>query len=173
MNVSVYDVSARQFVLTLRNIKNILQKASIHSLSIKSDSTNLLKTQLFPLMFDLGREIQTACDAAKFCGSRLTQVQAPIFEDKVETFDELIARIDKTIAYLEALKSEDFKDFESRKIKFPWNPGKELNGKDYLIQFALPNFYYHITSAYNIIRSTGLDLGKAEFLGQINWQAES
>lgn len=173
MNVSVYDVSARQFVLTLRNIKNILEKANIYSRSKKSDSATLLKTKIFIDMFDLGKEIQTACDAAKFCGSRLTQVQAPVFEDKVETFEELIIRIDKTIDYLEALKDDDFKDFAIRKIKFPWNPGKELNGKDYLIQFALPNFYYHITSAYNIIRSTGLELGKADFLGQINWQAES
>lgn len=167
MDVSVYDMSARQFVLTLRNIKHLLQKAH------KPDSKELLKTQIFPDMFDLGREIQTACDAAKFCGSRLTQVNGPVFEEKVETFDELILRIDKTIEYLESLTPEDFKDFAIRKIKFPWNPGKELSGKDYLIQFALPNFYYHITSAYNILRSTGLELGKADFLGQINWQPES
>lgn len=169
MNVSVFEVSARQFVLTLRNIKNLLEKANIHA----GPDSKLLQTQIFPDMFDLGREIQASCDAAKFCGSRLTQLTGPVFEEKIENYEELQIRLDKTINYLLSLKSEDFKDFEKRKIKFPWNPGKELSGKDYLIQFALPNFYYHITSAYNIIRSTGVELGKADFLGQINWQQEN
>ena len=124
-------------------------------------------------MFPLGKQIQTACDAAKFCGARLTLIAPPFHDEKEESFAELITRVDNTIEYLNSLKEEDFEDFEQRKIKFPWNPGKELSGKDYLVEFALPNFYFNITTAYNILRSTGLDLGKADFLGQINWQTES
>lgn len=173
MNVSVYSVSAHQFILTLKNLKNILNKAETYSKAKNFDLTILLQTRLFPDMLTLGKHIQTACDAAKFCGSRLTLIPAPTFEDKEETFGELITRIDKTVEYLNSLTEEDFKDFESRKIRFPWNPGKELSGRDYLVEFALPNFYFHITTAYNILRSIGLELGKADFLGSINWQPES
>jgi hypothetical protein len=173
MNVSVYEVSVHQFVLSLQNIKNILKKAETYSKDKNFSTELLLHTRLFPDMFALGQQIQTACDAAKFCASRLSQVSAPKFEDKDESFDELLHRIDKTIEYLNSLTANDFKDFDARKIKFPWKPGKELNGKDYLIQFALPNFYFHISTAYNILRSIGLELGKADFLGQINWQTES
>ena len=137
------------------------------------DSAILLQTRLFPDMFPLGKQIQTACDAAKFCGSRLSQVAPPVFPDIEESFDELLVRIDKTIEYLDSLTEKDFEDYENKKIRFPWNPGKELNGKNYLIQFALPNFYFHVTTAYNILRSIGLELGKVDFLGPINWQTES
>ncbi len=173
MNVSVFEVSTHQFVLSLQNIKTILQKAEAYSKTRSFNTEVLLQSRLFPDMFNLGKQIQTTCDAAKFCASRLTQVTPPIFDDKEESFEELLLRIDKTIEYLNSISKEDFKDFATRKIKFPWNPGKELSGKDYLIQFALPNFYFHITTAYNILRSIGLELGKAEFLGQINWQPES
>lgn len=173
MNISVYTVSSHQFISILKNLKNILRKAEEYSKAKNFDAAVLLQTRLFPDMFPLGKQIQTACDAAKFCASRLTQTTPPVFADKEESLHELIARIDKTVEYLSSLKEEDFKDFDQRKIKFPWNPGKELNGKDYLVEFALPNFYFHITTAYNILRSTGLGLGKADFLGQINWQTES
>jgi hypothetical protein len=173
MNVSVYSVSTHQFASILKNLKNILRKAEEYSKAKNFNSLVLLQTRLFPDMFPLGKQIQTACDAAKFCGSRLTLIAPQLYEEKEESFAELITRIDRTIEYLNSLKEEDFEDFEQRKIKFPWNPGKELSGKDYLVEFALPNFYFHITTAYNILRSTGLELGKADFLGQINWQTES
>ena len=173
MHVSVYSVSTHQFVSMLKNLKNILRKAEDYSKAKNFDPAVLLQTRLFPDMFPLGKQIQTACDAAKFCGSRLTQITPPVFLEKEESFNELMIRIDQTVEYLTSLSEEDFKDYEQRKIKFPWNPGKELSGKDYLVEFALPNFYFHITTAYNILRSTGLELGKVDFLGQINWQTES
>lgn len=173
MNVAVYEISVEQFILTLTNLKNFLIKAEGFAKSKKFDIQVLLNTRLFPDMFPLGKQIQTACDAAKFCASRLTDVKAPVFEDNEVQLADFIQRIDKTIDYLKTINLEDFKNYEAKKIKFPWNPGMELHGKDYLIQFAMPNFYFHVTTAYNILRSSGIELGKADFLGQIDWhQAE-
>lgn len=172
MQVSVYEISTQQFIVSLSGLKHILQKAEIAAKAKKYDTSVLLNTRLFPDMFPLNKQIQTACDAAKFCTSRLTDVSAPAFDDKESTWEDYIQRIDDTIEYLKQLEPEDFKEFEEKEIKFPWNPGQKLKGKDYLIQFALPNFYFHITTAYNILRSSGIELGKADFLGKINWQAE-
>lgn len=172
MNVQVHEVSVEQFILTLSNLKQFLLKAEGFAQARKFDMQVLLETRLFPDMFPLSKQIQTACDAAKFCGSRLTDVKAPVFDDKEANFQDYIKRIDKTIDYLKSLDREDFLKFEEKKIRFPWNPGQELDGKSYLVQFAIPNFYFHITTAYNILRSSGIELGKADFLGQINWQRE-
>lgn len=171
MQVSVYEVSIHQFVTTLTGLKALLKKAETTAAARKFDMNVLLETRLFPDMFPLGKQIQTACDAAKFCGSRLSETSPPVFDDHEKNLAEYIERIDKTIAYLKALKEEDFKDFEQKEIIFPWNPTQKLMGKDYLVQFALPNFYFHVTTAYNILRSSGIELGKADYLGKINWQA--
>lgn len=173
MQVSVYEISVQQFILTLSNLRQILLKAESFAKIKKFDMQVLLQTRLFPDMFPLGKQIQTACDAAKFCGARLSEVPAPSFDDQEEGAQELLRRIDDTLEYLKSLNEEDFQEYENKKIKFPWNPGQELMGKDYLIQFALPNFFFHVTSAYNILRANGIELGKADFLGKINWQAES
>jgi len=173
MNVAVYEVSIEQYVLTLTNLKNFLIKAEAFAKAKKFDIQVLLNTRLFPDMFPLGKQIQTACDAAKFCASRLTDVKAPVFEDNEVNFDDFIKRIEMTIDYLKTITLEDFQNYEEKKIKFPWNPGMELRGKDYLVQFAMPNFYFHVTTAYNILRSSGIELGKSDFLGQIDWHQES
>ena len=171
MNASVYEVSNQQFILTLTNLKKILEKSENYAKVKKFDHQVLMNTRLFPDMFPLSKQIQTACDAAKFCAARLTDVKAPVFDDKEVNIDNFIERIDKTIEYLKSIKEEDFKDYEKKIIKFPWNPGQELHGKDYLIQFAIPNFYFHITTAYNLLRSCGVEIGKADFLGAINWHS--
>ena len=173
MNVSVYEISIQQFILTLVNLKNILYKSELHAKAKNFDHQVLMNTRLFPDMFPLSKQIQTACDAAKFCAARLTDVKAPVFEDKEVTIENFIARIDNTIEYLKTISEEDFNHYAEKKIKFPWNPGQELAGKDYLIQFALPNFFFHITTAYNLLRSCGVEIGKADYLGKINWQTES
>ncbi len=171
MQLSVYEISVQQFILTLSNLKNILQKSQTLALARRFDFEVLLNTRLFPDMFPLGKQIQTACDAAKFCAHRLSQIDAPTFSDSEGNLDDYFKRIDGTIAYLKSLGPEDFEEFEKKKIRFSWNPQQELQGKDYLIQFAVPNFYFHITTAYNILRHCGVELGKADYLGPINWQA--
>lgn len=170
MQVSVYEVSIHQFILTLTNLKALLVKGESVAKAKRFDINVLLETRLFPDMFPLSKQIQTACDAAKFCGSRLSDATPPVFEDQEKSLADYIQRIDKTIEYLKSLDEDDFKAFESKEIVFPWNPNQKLMGKDYLIQFALPNFYFHVTTAYNILRSCGIELGKADYLGKINWQ---
>lgn len=172
MHVTVYQVTIEQFILTLTNLKGILLKADAQAALKKYDFKVLLETRLFPDMFPLGKQIQTACDAAKFCASRLTEIKPPVFDDMEDNCEKFISRIDQTINYLKTIQKDDFSHFSEKKIKFPWNPGKELQGADYLVQFALPNFYFHITTAYNILRSCGIELGKADYLGEINWKQE-
>jgi hypothetical protein len=170
MNVSVYEVSVGQFLLTLNNLKNILKKAEQMAQVKKFDMDVLLNCRLFPDMFPLGKQIQTACDAAKFCGSRLTEITAPSFDDSEKKLADYVTRIDETVKYLKELDADDFKEFEAKRIRFAWNPNQELGGRDYLIQFAIPNFYFHVTTAYNILRHCGVELGKADYLGPIHWQ---
>lgn len=170
MQVSVFEASVQQFVVALTGLKALLKKAESSAQSRKFDMSVLLETRLFPDMFPLGKQIQTACDAAKFCGSRLSQTTPPVFDDQEKNLSDYLERIEQTISYLKALKEEDFKDYEQKEIIFPWNPTQKLMGKDYLIQFALPNFYFHLTTAYNILRSCGIEIGKADYLGKINWQ---
>lgn len=169
MQVTVYEVSVQQFVLTLTNLKLLLKKAESFAQTRKFDMNVLLETRLFPDMFPLSKQILTACDAAKFCGARLSDTTPPAFEDNEKNLSDFIARIENTIDYLKKLTAEDFQDFEEKEIKFPWNPNQKLMGKDYLIQFALPNFYFHVTTAYNILRSSGIELGKVDYLGKIHW----
>lgn len=170
MQVSVYEISIQQFILTLTNLKNLLKKSQQLAGARKFDMEVLLNTRLFPDMFPLGKQIQTACDAAKFCAHRLSEVEAPTFTDAELKLEDYFKRIEGTITYLKGLVAEDFEEFEKKKIRFAWNPDYELKGKDYLIQFALPNFYFHVTTAYNILRHCGVELGKADYLGPINWQ---
>lgn len=170
MNVSVYDLTVPQFILTLKSLKRIMGKAQAYAESKKIDVSVLLQSRLAPDQFPLGKQIQIACDSAKLAAARLTGVQAPVFEDKELSFDEFINRINKTITFLETVKPEQFEGYEGRKATFPWNPGKYFEGKDYLIQHALPNFYFHVTTAYSILRSNGVDLGKADYLGEQNWK---
>lgn len=172
MNLSVYEMTTPQFVLGLQALKGILRKAQAFAEMKKIDATVLLQTRLAPDQFPLMKQIQVTTDVAKGCAARLSGAEAPVFEDKEQTLDEAFQRIDKTIAFLQKFKVEDFKDYESKTVRFPWHPGKHLTGKDYLIQHAVPNFYFHLVTAYSILRASGVDLGKADFLGSQNWKAD-
>jgi hypothetical protein len=166
----VYELISAQYIASLSALKEILLKAKSHAETNKFDPNKFLDMKLAPDMFPFTKQIQIASDNAKGAVSRLSGKEAPKFEDNEKTFDEVIARIDKTIEYLSQFKPEDFKDFQNQKISFPWYPGKYLNGKDYLVGFALPNFYFHTTTAYNLLRGAGVQIGKSDFLGNLNWQ---
>lgn len=170
MQITVHELTAIQFKTTLKSLKNILNKTKKWAEPKKIDMGVFLQTRLAPDMFPLSKQVQIATDIAKGCMARLTKTTAPTFEDNEQTFEQFIERIDKTIAYIETIKPEQFKEFETAKIEFFWNPGKHLNGKDYLIQHAVPNFYFHVTTAYAILRSNGIDLGKGDYLGEQNWK---
>jgi uncharacterized protein len=172
MNISIFEMTIPQFILTLTSVKKILVKAGTFADQKKMTNEELLKARLAPDQFPLGKQIQIACDVAKFCASRLTGEQAPSFDDSEKTVEELCLRIDKTIDYLRQFKPEQFMGYEKRKASFPWYPGHYLDGHNYLIQHAVPNFFFHVTTAYSILRFLGVELGKADYLGNQNWKAE-
>ena len=136
----------------------------------KIEMSVLLQTRLAPDQFPLSKQIQIASDVAKLCAGRLAGSEYPSFEDQEKTIEEFYQRIDKTLAYLETIKPEQFAQYESKTVQFPWNPGHHLDGKTYLNLYAVPNFYFHLTTAYSILRSSGVELGKGDFLFELPWK---
>jgi hypothetical protein len=166
----VFEMISKQYVSSLVALKACLLKAKTHAETNKFDSNKFLDMKLAPDMFNFTKQIQMVSDNAKGAVSRLSGKEAPRFEDNEKTFEELLTRIDKTINFISDFKSEDFKDYQNQKVSFPWYPGKYLSGHDYLVGFALPNFYFHTTTAYNLLRGAGVQVGKGDFLGNLNWQ---
>ncbi len=170
MNITVYEATAHQFKMTLENMKNILVKANKWAEPKKIDMKTIFALRLAPDMLPLGAQIGIATDIAKGCFGRLTGQEIPKFEDKEVTLEDYINRFDKTIALLNKANPEMYIGFEDKPQEFPWYPGHFMNGKDYLLQQAIPNFYFHATTFYAILRNNGLDLGKGDFLGPIAFQ---
>jgi uncharacterized protein len=149
----------------LRCLSSNLTKAEAHCESHMMAPEALLKARLYPDMFDLTRNVTTACDAAKFTAARLSQTEPPRYKDNEATFAELQGRIAKTIAFLETIPDTAFADAETRELAVPLAPeGTARDGRTYLAHFGLPNFYFHLATAYNILRHNGVPLGKRDFL---------
>lgn len=149
----------------LRCLSAVLARAEIHCENRNIDPDALLRARLFPDMFNLIRNVTTACDAAKFTAARLSQTEPPRNEDNEASFVQLQHRIAATIAFLETIPDAAFADAETRDLKIPLAPmGTVPNGLTYLTRFGMPNFYFHLTTAYNILRHNGLELGKRDFL---------
>jgi uncharacterized protein len=167
MSLSMYQASVPVFVRGLTNLRQILRKARNHAEAKKIEPAVLLASRLYPDMHPLTRQVQIASDAAKFCAARLAGAEPPSFEDTEATFDELEARIDKTIAYVSEIAAAQIDGSEERLVKLKLPGGAiELKGAAYLLGFALPNFYFHVTTAYDILRHNGVELGKFDYLGQ-------
>jgi len=169
MQVSVYDITAAQFPRSLQALKSILLKSKSFADAKKVDMSVLLNSRLAPDQFPLAKQIQIACDNAKFICSRLSGATPPKHADDETTFDEFIQRIDNTIAFIKTIKAEQFSDYEAKEVRFAWNPNAYLSGKVYLTQYGIPNFYFHLTTAYAILRHNGVDLGKGDFLADVEW----
>ena len=149
----------------LRCLSSILSIAESHCANRKIDQDALLKARLFPDMFHLTRNVTTACDSAKFTAARLSQAEPPRYEDNEASFAELQGRIAKTIAFLETIPDAAFAAAETRELAVPLAPeGTARYGLTYLARFGLPNFYFHLATAYNILRHNGVPLGKRDFL---------
>ncbi|MEZ5697452.1 MAG: DUF1993 domain-containing protein [Sphingomonadaceae bacterium] len=149
----------------LRCLSSILSKAESHCENSKIDPDALLKARLFPDMFHLTRNVTTACDSAKFTAARLSQTEPPRYEDNEASFAELQGRIAKTIAFLETIRDAAFATAETRELAVPLAPeGTARDGQTYLTRFGNPNFYFHLATAYNILRHNGVPLGKRDFL---------
>ncbi|MEI8394840.1 MAG: DUF1993 domain-containing protein [Rhodospirillaceae bacterium] len=166
MTISMYQASVPMFLKMLTNLSGILDKAAVYAEAKKIDPAVLLSTRLFPDMFPLVRQVQIAADFAKGTGARLAGVDVPSFPDTEDSFAELQERLAKTHAFLTSLKPEQIDGSEERPITIKGH-GMEFNfnGQDYLTTFAIPNFYFHATVAYSILRACGLDIGKKDFAG--------
>ena len=162
----MYQASAPRFANTLKNLSAILDKAKAHAEAKKVDEQVLTSARLFPDMFALARQVQIACDSAKGTVARLAGVEIPKHEDTEKTFDELKARIAKTIAFIEGVKAAQIDGSEDKEIILKLQ-GKDVpfKGMQYLLGFAWPNFYFHVTTAYNILRHNGVELSKRDFIG--------
>lgn len=166
MTISMYQASAPCFVRILRNLDAILTKAQAHAVAKKIDPSVLLNARLFPNMFPLTRQVQIACDHAKGAVARLAGVDVPKYEDTEQTFEELQARIAKTIGFVESLAAGQIDGSEDREIALKVG-GHDMTfkGLPYLLGFALPNFYFHVVTAYDILRHNGLEIGKRDYIG--------
>ena len=166
MTISMYQSSVPVFIRQLNNLSNILNKAVDHCEAKKIDQAALITFRLFPDMLPLSRQVQIACDSVKAGASRLAEVEIPSHEDTETTFAELQERITKTIAFLQTIKAEQIDGKEELKISYTQR-NKESNfiGQPYLLQYVLPNLYFHITAAYAILRHNGVEIGKKDYLG--------
>jgi hypothetical protein len=169
MSISIYDASIPTFVHTLKSLKTILQKGAAHAEAKKIDPAVLVGSRLFPDMFPLSRQVQIATDAAKGAAARLAGTEPPKFEDKEATFAELVARVDRTIDYLNAFKPEQLESAETRTVTINTPRGAfTFTGLVFLRHWALPNFFFHVTTTYNLLRHNGIELGKGDYLGQVS-----
>jgi hypothetical protein len=157
------------FEIGLSALSGVLDKAAAFAEARKIDPSLLLQSRLFPDMFPLVRQVQTASDLAKNGLSRLAGVKFPSYEDNETTIDELKDRLAKTADYLKTIDPKKIDGSSDREITFPLGPHNQghMNGADYLNHFLLPNFYFHVTAAYAILRHCGVDIGKRDFLGAI------
>jgi len=166
MTISMYQTLIPTSIRFLENLSNVLKKGAAHAQAKKIDESVLINARLFPDMFPLSRQVQIACDAAKAGASRLAEIEIPSHLDVETTFAELEERIEKTIAFLKSIKAEQIDGKEELKISYV-SRGKENNfiGQPYLLNWVLPNLFFHITTAYNILRHNGVEVGKKDYLG--------
>jgi hypothetical protein len=162
MPLSMSQASVPLFVRALRNLSEILKKSETHP-----DADSFAEARLAPDMLTLAGQIQRASDAAKACAARLSGSEAPSFADTEKTFSELHARIEKTIDYLKSVPSSSIDGSEEREVRFKAGPNEYVfTGVQYLQGFAIPNFFFHVTVAYAILRHHGVQIGKMDFLGR-------
>jgi hypothetical protein len=159
--------SVRQFSKMVKQIDAWLEKAAAHAKAKSFDPVVLLQARLAPDQYPLVRQVQAACDAAKFGVARLTGKEAPKHPDTETTLDELRARTQSCAAYLDSVKEADLAGAEKRHVTLPWLEGKYLEGADYLTEMALPNFYFHASHTYAILRHNGVELGKRDYIGSL------
>ena len=167
MNISMYQASAPRFAAMLRNLSALLDKAQAYCDAKKIEPAAIAGARLFPDMYPLTRQVQIACDTAKGAVARLAAVEIPKHEDTEQTFAELKARIAKTVDFIESVKAGKIDGAEEREIVLKMRAGeRKFTGLHYLLGFAYPNFYFHVTTAYNILRHNGVEVGKMDFIGK-------
>lgn len=169
MSLSIYDASVPTFVRALGSLAVVLDKGRAHAETEKIDPSALLGMRLYPDMFPLTRQVQTATDNAKGCVARLAQAEPPKFADTESSFAELQQRVEKTIAYLKSIEPRQLEGAGSRavELKFPQRTFGFKSGWDFFLTFGLPNVYFHCTTSYAILRHAGVKVGKGDFIGAL------
>jgi uncharacterized protein len=166
MAISMYQASVPQLKKMLVNLTTILTRAEEHAAAKGINGKVLVEARLFPDMFPLAKQVQIACDQVKNGMARLASIEPPKFDDNETTIEQLKERIAKTIAFVDTIKPEQVDGTEAREIKFSikeWN--FEFVGDQYVFTWIIPNFYFHVTTTYNILRHNGVEIGKTDYLG--------
>ncbi len=166
MTISMYQVSIPRFVHMLNNLAVILDRAQAYAEAKKIDAATLPSARLYPDMLPLTSQVRIACDTAKRAAALLAGVDNPVYEDNETTLPELKARVERTIGFLNTIRAAQVDGTENREIVVKVG-GKDtpFKGMQFLLARAIPNFYFHVTTAYDILRHNGLDVGKKDFLG--------
>lgn len=168
MTISMYQASVPPMIKALTNLRAVLEMAAAHAAAKKINPSVLISARLYPDMYPLSRQVQIATDTAKGGASRLAGKEVPKYEDNEVTFLELVARLTKTIVLLESFKPEDIDGSEDRTITLPMHDKTlTFKGLPYLLEYVLPNVYFHVTTAYAILRHNGVEIGKKDFLGKV------
>ena len=168
----LFEMTVPQFTKTLHNLSLIIDKAVQNSTERKFEIDVLFNSRLAPDQFNFIRQVQIACDTAKLFAARMAgkEKEAPVNEDNEKTLPEIKARIEQTIGYLNSFKPEDFKGAEERHISQPRWEGKYMTGLEFATQHAIPNLYFHVTTAYSILRHNGVPVGKKDYLGEMPYK---
>lgn len=167
MTISMYSASVPVFKQMLNSLDAILSKAEAHASEKKIDPNALLQARLFPDMFPLTRQVQIAADFAKGVTARLAGVDVPAYEDNEQSFEQLRARIAKTLAFIDTVPADKIDGSEAREIVLmPGTPReRKFAGQSYLVNYGLPQFFFHVTTAYALLRHNGVELGKRDYMG--------
>ena len=167
MKITMYQASIPTIVRALTNLIAVLEKGAAHAEAKKVEPSVMVNSRLYPDMFPLVRQVQLASDISKGGAARLAQIPPPAFEDNEASFPDLVARLRKTIAFLETLKPEQIDGAEDRTVTWQTRTStKSMQGMPYLLNHVLPNVFFHVTTAYNILRHNGVEIGKQDFLGK-------
>ena len=164
--MNIHDL-VPQYAKMLHNLDQWLDKAEAHAKAKKFEVDTLVHARLAPDMYSLDRQVQSACDNAKFSAAYLSGKEPPSHPDTEKTFPELHERIKKCLAFLETVSPADVAGGEERKVAPKWLQGKWAKGSEFALQLSVPNFYFHVSMAYAILRHNGVDLGKRDFIGNI------
>ncbi|HZO14262.1 MAG TPA: DUF1993 domain-containing protein [Polyangiaceae bacterium] len=166
MNVHVIVLEMKKL---LRSLDGCIDKAVAHAQARKFDPNVLLDARLAPDMFAFVRQVQACCDQAKFAAARTAGKDAPSHPDNETTMVELKQRVAAVVSYLDGFSERDFDGVDERTVALPRWEGKSLTATNYLVEHAMPNFFFHLTMAYALLRHNGVDVGKRDFLGQLSW----
>lgn len=168
MSLSMYEASIPVLARMLGNLSNLLKKGEANAQARGIDPKVFIESRLAPDMYPLARQVQIASDMAKGCAARLAGVEVPSWADTESSFEELQGRIGKTLDFIKGIDAAQLEGSEARTVVLKMRSGDlSFSGRDYLLGFALPNFYFHVTAAYAILRHNGVDVGKLDYLGGV------